>query len=160
MRTFIPLLFLFFSCSFYSQNATVVDENYIRDSVYIENIIEFYPYFDITKGKQDAVRFKVKITNLGHQPIPNLMRVSNRTKYLTLLYNGEDAHDLNIQNGMEVGDWPWLLQEGESDEFYTGYVLTKDAGIYTFDQPLNVTWKYMGVSSPTEIVDLKNKKVF
>jgi hypothetical protein len=137
-----------------------VDEAYLTDSVYIENIVEFYTYFDVIKGPQDAVRFKIQITNLGHQPIPNLIRVSNRIEYLDLLYNGEEVIDLNISNGIEVGDWPWVLTHGESDSFYSGYVLEPDSGIFLYEQPLNITWKYMGISSSTEIVDLRNKKVF
>lgn len=160
MKTFVLLIALIASPFLFGQNQSTVDQEYLTDSVHIENIVEFYSYYDFNKGVVDAVKFKIVITNLGSQPIPNILRVSNRTKYLTLLYNGEDSYDLNIGNGTEAGDWPWLLYKNESDSFYTGYVLYPDAGIFQYDQPLNVTWKYMDVSSTTEIVDLKHKKVY
>lgn len=76
------------------------------------------------------------------------------------MYNGEDALNLSIGNSIESGDWPWFIEAGESDEFYTSYVLDKDSRLFLYDQPLNVTWKYMGVQSSTEIIDLINKRVF
>lgn len=160
MKTLILITALLGSQFLLSQTTSSVDQDYLTDSVHIENIVEFYSYYDIRKGSIDAVRFKIKITNLGTQPIPNLIRVSNRTKHLKLLYNGEDSNDLNIGNGTEVGDWPWLLAKDESDTFYSGYVLYPNAGIFQYDQPLNITWEYMGVSSSTQIVDLKHKKIF
>ncbi len=164
MKTLILIALLSLSCFCFSQNkaekAAGIDQQYLLDSVYIENIVEFYTHYDISFKGHDAVRFKVKITNLGSQPIPNLIRVSNRIKFLTLMYNGEDALNLSIGNSIESGDWPWFIEAGESDEFYTSYVLDKDSRLFLYDQPLNVTWKYMGVQSSTEIIDLINKRVF
>ena len=42
-----------------------------KDSIHIENIVEFYKYSDKHTDSIDAVRFKIKIINLGNQPIPN-----------------------------------------------------------------------------------------
>lgn len=161
MKNLICIMLIHSSTLFWGQsNRPSVSEDYLTDSVHRENIVEFYTDYDMNFHPHDAVRFKVKITNLGSKPLPNLIRVSNRSQYLKLLYNGEDSHDLGLSNGMEAGDWPWSIAPGESDEFQSAWVLDKHTGLFLYEQPLNVTWEYMGVSSSTEIVDLRNKKVF
>lgn len=164
MKTLLFVFCIYLPFISIAQNKAVkaasVEQQYIPDSVLIENIVEFYTYRDFQFVSHDAVRFKVKITNLGSQPIPNLTRVSNRVKYLKLLYNGEDSSDLNIGNGMEGGDFLWFIKAGDSDEFFTSWVLDKNAGIFLQEQPLNLTWEYMGVQSSTEIVDLYAKRVY
>lgn len=164
MRTIFAFVILTLPLLSNGQNKAIkaasIDLQYLRDSVHIENIVEFYSYYDLKFNQKPAVRFKIKITNLGSQPIPNLNRVSNRVKFLKLYYNGEDSNDLNLGNGTEANDWPWFIEPGESEEFSTGYLLEKDAGIFNQAQPMNVTWEYMGIQSSTEIVDLVNRKIF
>jgi hypothetical protein len=139
-----------------------ISEAYKRDSIKMENTIEFYKYSDHDTPATDAVRFKLTITNLGHQPIPNLMKVSNRTKHLKLFYNNKDSNDLNICNGTEADNSPSTLQKGESDTFETGYVfglLDDNSGIFLWGNPVTVLWKYLNYESSKETVDLKKKKI-
>ncbi|CAG5080360.1 hypothetical protein [Parvicella tangerina] len=164
MKPILLLLSIFSTIFLLAQNkaekASTVSIDYLRDSVKIENEVSFYTYTNRQLESCDAVKFTVKITNLGSQPIPNLIRVSNRSKYLKLLYNGEDSNNLSLYNGTEATDWPWFIEAGDDDEFSASYVLFPDSGILLYSQPLNITWQYMGIFSSTEMVDLVNKRIY
>lgn len=136
-----------------------ISESYIKDSVLIENIVEFYSYSDDNTPPTDAIRVKIRVTNLGSQPIPNLMRVSNRSKYLQLYYNNINSNDLNIVNGLEGNDWPWTLSKGGNDTFESGYVLVANSGIFTYGNVVSVRWNYLGFDSPIVVVDIIKRRI-
>ncbi len=135
-----------------------IDETYKRDSIRIENVVEFYSYSDAETAPIDAVRLKVKITNLGNLPIPNLKRVGNRSRCLKLFVNNKNTDDPNITNGLEGNDWPVKLEKNESDTFQTGFILKSDSGILTYENPMSIKWNYIGMDSPTVVVDALKKK--
>lgn len=136
-----------------------LSDTYKKDSILIENKVEFYSYSDERTAPTDAVKFIVKITNLGNQPIPNLMRVSNRSEHLKLYYNSTNSNDKGIGNGMEGDDWSWIIKKNESDTFESGYVLVENSGIFSFSNPISVRWNYMGIDSPVVVVDVLNRKI-
>ena len=129
------------------------------DSIRIENSAEFYDYSDNDSSKYPALRLKVKITNLGTRPIPNLMRASNRIKHLQLLINNKNSNNLNISNGIEGDDWLWSLNQNESDSFETTYLLTKDSGIFQYGNDIVVAWQYAGIVSKRIVINLDKMEI-
>lgn len=143
--------------------STITDEemktSMNSDSIRIENSAEFYDYADSASSKYPALRLKVKITNLGTKPIPNLMRASNRIEHLKLLINNKNSNNLNISNGIEGDDWLWSLNQNESDSFETIYLLTKDSGIFQYGNDIVVSWKYAEIISKRIVIDLNKMEI-
>ncbi len=135
-----------------------LSDSYKKDSIQIENNVEFYKYSDKHTDSIDAVRFKIKITNIGNQPIPNFENVMGRSEFLKLFINGKDSYDMNIQNGIGSNKIQYI-GKGESDVFETGFILGKNSGIYTYKNPIKLMWKYLGVNSQIVVVDIVSKKI-
>lgn len=138
-----------------------LDLAYQQDSILLENSVEFHIPTDRDGGEMYMVRFKIKVTNLGDRPIPNLMRVSNRSLCLQIWYNGKQGSDLSFHNGLEGPDMPRVLGKGESDTWASGWSLRKDSGIFiqAGGHIVDVKWKYLDVFSDEIRVDLKAHKV-
>ena len=119
-----------------------LSDAYKRDSILIENDVEFY--IDDQSKEKNALRIKVKITNKGSQLIPNLMRASDRSNYIQLFYNGIDAHDMNLVNGIESELSPYFLGEGEFGTFETAVSLIEGSYLYKYGKHIEVKWMYLG----------------
>lgn len=136
-----------------------ISDAYKRDSILVDNTVEFYTYSDSVTRPIPSVRFNIKVTNLGSQPIPNLTRVTNRIEHLELYYNNKNSADLNISNEMEGDDWPWSIEKNESDTFNTGALIVKYTGLFYYGDTIKAKWVYMGIESKVKVVDLINRKV-
>ena len=160
MKYLIVLLLILNVGQLFGQSNTTMafelSDRYKKDSIQIENIVAFYKYPDT--DTTDAVSFTIKITNLGDQPIPNFENVLARSEFLKLFINGNDAHDMNIQNGIGPNTIKYL-GKGESDTFETGWVLSKNSGAYRYDHPIKVMWQYLGINARVVVVDIVNKQI-
>lgn len=134
-----------------------LSDAYKRDSILIENHVEFYNHNE--SKEKNAIRIQVKITNKGSQLIPNLMRASDRSNYIQLYYNETDAHDMNLVNGIESPISPYFLGEGESGTFETGALLVEGSFIYKYGKIVEVKWGYLGAYSPVVKADLDKREI-
>lgn len=133
-----------------------LNDSYKKDSILIENIVEFYKYSDENTEPIDAVRFKIKITNLGNLPIPNFENVSGRSQFLQLFYDNKNSYNMNITNGFGSIKIQYI-KKGESDVFYTDWILSGDSD--KFKKPIKIMWNYLGIDSQTLLVDIENRKI-
>lgn len=131
-----------------------IDTTYQRDSIRLDNTVKFVSLQDGT----ELVQFHIKVTNLGHQSIPNFACVTARSAFLKLLVNGEDVHDLNIMNGIGPTQVQWLDQ-GDSDVFTTAWELTDDAGVFAYRNPMSIQWRYLELLSSVVVVDLVEREI-
>ncbi len=133
-----------------------------KDSVKIENIVEFYTYEDDHTSPTPSVRFTLRVTNLSDRLIPALTPSNNsiyfnKKESITEFYMNDGLGGLSIYNGM--GFERELINKGNVTETAEGSTLTKDSGILMKGDTITVQWKYMGILSEKVTVDLKNKRI-
>ena len=127
-----------------------LDPIYLKDSIALDHQVTFEQSGDGTK----LVRFQIRVTNLGDQPIPSFRNVSDRSEFLQLLVNNQNTFDMNITNGIGP-DHKHFLYKGESDTFSTAWTL--EPPHYT--TPIAVTWQYFERRASTVMVDLVQRKI-
>lgn len=138
-----------------------------KDSLKLENIIEFSTYEDDSTPQTPSVRFVLRITNLSNRFIPALSSINNGlyindkktngVEQVTEFYKNGESRGHAIYNGL--GYENETINKGGVSETAEGSLLTKDAGIRMNGDTITIQWKYMGVLSEKITVDLKNKKI-
>lgn len=128
-----------------------------KDSVKIENIVEFYPDKDNT-----LITFTLRITNLTDRFIPALTPNNNGRFFnketgelLTEFIVNDESRGLSIYNGISQKNE--TLNKGGVSKISESYLLTESSN---FDSDIiTIQWKYKGILSKKVIVDLVKQKV-
>lgn len=150
-KTFLFIFFVFLYLHGFSQEGQRMVN---KDSVLIENKVEFFiydgPYGQKQNVKEPAIRFILTIKNLGTKPIPDI-DVTNRSKYVNLYINDSISNPVSMYNGTEEKG-PHLLKKNESDS-YTWWLFEKDA----YSKSYTVQWQYQELLSKKVKVNMIKK---
>ena len=121
----------------------------------MENKLRFYKdKYDYEKKYDDFVKLILKVTNKGHQPIPNL-GVFNRCQYVRAFINDSSQFEMTLCNGMDAIEGDRTIPHDSSQTVEISWRLSDHFHGKTF----TIQWEYAGIKTRKRKVDLVNKTV-
>lgn len=133
---------------------------YAQEGIDLDNEVRFSTYEEYsTKVVSPSIEFHLTVVNNSLHQIPDL-GVTNRSKHVNFIINGEKSNPVSLYNGLEVTGGSKMIEVGDSATYMISWVLSEDSGILThYGNIFTIQWQYYDLFTDLVEVNIEKRQI-